>query len=53
MYLKKLRDRCKSTYLISQYGSFVQLCSITLFICINFLFNQMIVEIDTHIKLIE
>jgi hypothetical protein len=53
MYMKKSKSEYKSRYLISQYGSSTQLHLMTIFIKIIFLFNQMIVEIDTHIKLIE
>jgi hypothetical protein len=51
--MKKSKDRCKSIYLISQHGMFTRLCLMTLLIKIILLFNQMIVEVDTHIKLIE
>jgi len=47
-YLEKSRGGCILRYLISQHGSFTWLCLIPLIIKINFLFNQMIVEIDTH-----
>ena len=53
MYLEKSRGRYRSRYLILQHSSFTRLCSITLFIQINFLFNQIIVETDKHTKLIE
>jgi hypothetical protein len=53
MLLKKSKDECKLRYVISQHGLFTRLCSMTLFVKINFLYNQMIVEIDTHIKLIK
>jgi hypothetical protein len=33
--------------------TFIRLCLLTLFIKINFLFNQMILKIDTRIKLIK
>jgi len=39
--------------LISQHGLCTQLYLITLFIRINFLLYQMIIEIDTHMKVIE
>ena len=43
----------KSRYLISQDEMFTWLCLLILLIKINFLFNQTIIEIDTHIKLNE
>jgi hypothetical protein len=53
MYMKKSKSGYKSRYLISQHGPSTQLHLMTIFIKIIFLFNQMIVEIDTHMKLIE
>ena len=41
----------KSNVLINR--TFIRLCLLTLFIKINFLFNQMILKIDTRIKLIK
>jgi len=43
----------KSRYLISQDKIFTRLCLLNLFIKINFLLNQTIIKIDTHIKLSE
>jgi hypothetical protein len=53
MYLEKSIGEYRSRYLIPQHGSFIQLCSMTIFIKIIFLFNKMIVKISTHIKLIK
>ena len=53
MYLEKSRDENKSRYLIPQHELFIQLCSITMFNKIYFLFNEIIVKINTHIKMIE
>jgi len=41
----------KSNVLLNR--TFMRLCLLILFIKINFLFNQMILKIDTHIKLIK
>jgi hypothetical protein len=41
----------KSNVLINR--TYIRLCLLILFIKINFLFNQMILKIDTHIKLIK
>jgi hypothetical protein len=51
--LEKLRDKCKLKYLISQDEKFTLLCLPNLFIKIFFSFNQMIIKIDTDVKLIE
>jgi hypothetical protein len=50
--IKKIKDRCRSKYLISQDVIFTWLCLLIFFIKITLLFNQMVIEIDTHIKLI-
>jgi hypothetical protein len=51
--LKKLRDKCRLKYLISQDETFTLLCLLNLFIKIFFSFNQIIIKIDTDVKLIE
>jgi hypothetical protein len=51
--LKKLRDKYRLKYLISQDETFTLLYLLNLFIKIFFSFNQMIIKIDTDIKLIE
>jgi hypothetical protein len=49
--MKKSKGECKSIYLISSYGPFIQLCSMILFIKIIFLFNEMISKINIHVKI--
>jgi hypothetical protein len=51
--MEKLRDRYRSRYLILKTKIFTQLCLLNLFINIIFLFKQMIIKIETQIKLIE
>jgi len=51
--LEKLRDKCRLKYLISQDEIFTLLCLLNLFIKIFFSFNQIIIKIDTDVKLIE
>jgi len=51
--LKKSRDKYRIKYLISQNETFTLLCLVNLFIKIFFLFNQMIIKIETCVKLIE
>jgi len=51
--LKKLRNSYRLIYLILQDETFTWLCLLNVFIKIFFLFNQTIIETDTHIKLIE
>jgi hypothetical protein len=41
--LEKSKNKCSLRYLILQYGSYSQLYLTTLFIKINFLFNQKII----------
>jgi hypothetical protein len=55
---EKSRDMCKSRYLICLFATcedvkFIWLYLLNLFIKIFFLINQIIIEIDIHIKLIE
>jgi len=51
--MKKSKHRCRSRYLILQHDIFTRMCLMTLLIKIILLFNQMIVEVDMHLKLIE
>ena len=51
--MEKLRDRYRSRYLILKTEIFTQFCLLNLFINIIFLFKQMIIKIETQIKLIE
>jgi hypothetical protein len=53
MKLKKSRDRFRLRFLISQDRTFSQLYLLNCFMKIIFLFNQMIIKIYAHIKLIE
>jgi len=44
----KNQDMCRLRNLISQDVKFTRLCLLNLLIKIIFLFNQMIIKIDTH-----
>jgi hypothetical protein len=45
----KIKDRCRSGYIVLKHDSWTQLCLITLLIGIKF-FNKMILKKDTHMK---
>jgi hypothetical protein len=45
----KIKDRCRSGYIVLKHDSWTQLCLITLLIWIKF-FNKMILKKDTHMK---
>ena len=50
---KKIERQMQIKIFDSQHEIFTQLCLSNLFIKINFLFNQMIIETDTNKKLIK
>jgi hypothetical protein len=45
---EQLRSKYRQRYLTSQLEPLTQLCLMTLFTKINFLFNQAIIKIDVH-----
>jgi hypothetical protein len=51
--VKKLRNKCRLRYLIFKDEIFMRLYLLNLLFKTSFLFNQTIIKIDIHIKLIE
>jgi len=51
--MKKSRNKYRLRYLILKNEIFMQLYLLNLLIKTSFLFNQTIIKIDIHIKLIE